>query len=87
LKSYFPQIAKTYLIGKAAKSFAQSLAGFPFVLCETLEKAVAQAAHDAAQDKHAEPVVLLSPACASYDQYKNFEARGEAFRSLVQSIT
>ena len=40
-------------------------------------------ARDAA---HADPVVLLSPACASYDQFANFEARGDAFRTLVRSL-
>jgi UDP-N-acetylmuramoylalanine--D-glutamate ligase len=52
----------------------------------TLDAAVAAAAADAARDKAAEPVVLLSPACASYDQFKNFERRGDAFRALVLQL-
>ena len=52
----------------------------------TMDAAVAAAARDAAADGAAEPVVLLSPACASYDQYRNFEIRGDHFRGLVQAL-
>ena len=52
----------------------------------TLERAVALAARDAAAADVAEPVVLLSPACASFDQYRNFEVRGDAFRELVLAL-
>ena len=54
---------------------------------ETLDKALAEAAEAAARDPHREPVVLLSPACASFDQFIDFEARGDAFRDLVQGMT
>jgi UDP-N-acetylmuramoylalanine--D-glutamate ligase len=57
-----------------------------FERCGTLERAVARAAEDAAADNAAEPVVLLSPACASYDQYRNFEIRGDHFRELVRVL-
>ena len=52
----------------------------------TLDRAVAASARDAAASQAAEPVVLLSPACASFDQYPNFEVRGTAFRDLVLAL-
>jgi UDP-N-acetylmuramoylalanine--D-glutamate ligase len=52
----------------------------------TLDRAVAGAARDAAAATGAEPVVLLSPACASFDQFPNFEVRGTAFRDLVRQL-
>jgi len=52
----------------------------------TLDAAVAQAAEDAAHSDAAEPVVLLSPACASYDQFPNYEVRGNRFRELVRAL-
>ena len=54
--------------------------------CGTLDAAVASAARDAAWSEAPEPVVLLSPACASYDQYRNFELRGDHFRELVRAL-
>lgn len=87
LYPYFPKIKKAYLIGEAADSFAQTLEGN--VACEksvTLEKAVVAAKQDAsiAVARGEKAVILLSPACASFDQYPNFEVRGEAFIQLVQ---
>jgi UDP-N-acetylmuramoylalanine--D-glutamate ligase len=55
-------------------------------VCGTLEEAVPLAASRAADDAAAEPVVLLSPACASYDQFPNFEVRGARFRDLVHAL-
>lgn len=87
LTSHFPRIRKAYLIGEAAKSFGETLEGHaPFEISETLENAVAHAAADAAASQANEPIVLLSPACASYDQFKDFEARGDAFRALVAGL-
>ncbi|MFO1100944.1 MAG: UDP-N-acetylmuramoyl-L-alanine--D-glutamate ligase [Xanthobacteraceae bacterium] len=87
LGGYFPRIRKAYLIGEAAPQFAKTLDGrLPYVIVGTLERAVAAAAQDAAASGTAEPVVLLSPACASFDQFKNFEDRGEAFRKLVRGL-
>ena len=86
LAEFFPRIRKAYLIGEAAADFAKTLDGkIAYDMAGTLDKAVALAAQDAASDA-AEPVVLLSPACASFDQFQNFEARGNAFRTLVQAM-
>jgi UDP-N-acetylmuramoylalanine--D-glutamate ligase len=87
LRSFFPRIRRAYLIGEAAAEFAATLAdAVPHEVAGTLDKAVAAAARDAAASSAAEPIVLLSPACASFDQYRNFEVRGDAFRTLVQEL-
>ena len=86
LADLFGRIAKAYLIGEAAPAFAKTLAGKALAVeTGTLEAAVAQAYADAAATGH-DAVVLLSPACASFDQYADFEQRGEAFRSAVQRL-
>jgi UDP-N-acetylmuramoylalanine--D-glutamate ligase len=87
LDGFFPRIRKAYLIGEAAPQFAKTLeGGVPYEIAGTLDRAVAAAAADASASAAAEPVVLLSPACASFDQFKNFEDRGELFRKLVRSL-
>ena len=87
LRSFFPRIRKAYLIGEAAEEFAATLgAGVAHEIAGTLDKALAAAARDAATSAAREPVVLLSPACASFDQYRNFAIRGDAFRDLVQAL-
>jgi UDP-N-acetylmuramoylalanine--D-glutamate ligase len=87
LRSFFPRIRKAYLIGEAADQFAATLADtVPHEITGTLDKALAAAARDAAASSAAEPVVLLSPACASFDQYRNFEVRGDALRALVEGL-
>jgi UDP-N-acetylmuramoylalanine--D-glutamate ligase len=87
LTPLFGRIRKAYLIGEAAKSFADTLEGkAPYEIAETLERAVLHAAADAAQSGAAEPVVLLSPACASFDQFRDFEERGDAFRAAVARL-
>jgi UDP-N-acetylmuramoylalanine--D-glutamate ligase len=86
LEDLFPRVAKAYLIGEAAPAFARTLKGkAPAVECGTLEVAVAQAYADASATGQ-DAIVLLSPACASFDQYADFEERGEAFRSAVQRL-
>jgi UDP-N-acetylmuramoylalanine--D-glutamate ligase len=90
-ESYAPLAAsfkpddKAYLIGEAAEEIAQALAaaGVPLTHAGTLENALEQAAAAAAPGD----VVLLTPACASFDQFRDFEARGETFRSLVEELT
>ncbi len=87
LRPYFPRIAKAYLIGEAGEAFAQTLAGAaPYEMCGTLEKALEKAVPDAKTSEFSQPVILLSPSCASFDQYPNFEARGDAFRNLARLL-
>jgi len=87
LTGLFPRIAKAYLIGEGADLFSATLAGrVPHVIAGELSRAVALAAQDAALDPEAEPVVLLSPAAASFDQFADFEARGRAFVAAVSAL-
>jgi UDP-N-acetylmuramoylalanine--D-glutamate ligase len=87
LRGFFPRIRKAYLIGEAAEEFAATLSpGVPHEIDGTLDKALAAATRDAEAATVPEPVVLLSPACASFDQYRNFEVRGDAFRELVRAL-
>ena len=75
---------RAYLIGEAAAEIATALeaTGVPYVMAEDLGSAIAEAAAAAS----ASDVVLLSPACASFDQFDDFEARGDAFRRLVEEL-
>jgi UDP-N-acetylmuramoylalanine--D-glutamate ligase len=88
LAPFFPRIRRAFLIGQAAKDFAATLEGrVPYSLAGTLDIALAEASRAAAKDGTRDPVVLLSPACSSFDQFADFEARGEAFRKLVSALT
>ncbi len=87
LAGFFPRIRKAYLIGEAAPGFAAEFgAQVPHEIVGTLERATELAARDAEASGIEEPVVLLSPACASFDQYRNFEVRGDKFRELVRGV-
>ena len=87
LAEFFPRIRKAYLIGEAAKEFAATLDGkVPYEIDGVLSAAIDAAARDAEASGAKEPVVLLSPACASFDQYPNFEVRGQAFTDIVRAI-
>jgi len=85
LVDLFPRVAQAYLIGEAAGAFARVLADVRHRICDEMDKAVEAAARDAAATGRDE-VVLLSPACASFDQYPDFEVRGEAFRAAVRRV-
>jgi UDP-N-acetylmuramoylalanine--D-glutamate ligase len=88
LTEFFPRIRKAYLIGEAANDFAKTLEGrVPYEVNRILSAAIDAAARDAQASGLKEPVVLLSPACASFDQYPNFEVRGKAFTDLVMAIS
>ncbi|WP_395665717.1 UDP-N-acetylmuramoyl-L-alanine--D-glutamate ligase [Methylocella sp.] len=87
LRPLFSRVVKGYLIGEAAKAFAREIGdAFPVAFCDTLEKALPIAALEAQQSPAAEPVVLLSPACASFDQFPDFEKRGDRFREIALSL-
>jgi UDP-N-acetylmuramoylalanine--D-glutamate ligase len=84
LAPFFPRIRHASLIGQAAPDFAATLgAAVPHAVCGTLEKALDDALAAAQRDGSAGAVVLLSPACASFDQFKSFEHRGDEFLRLV----
>ncbi len=86
LRDLYDRVEKAYLIGEAADDFARTLGdAAPVEVCGTLDCAVEHAWRDAAASGR-EAVVLLSPACASFDQFPDFEVRGDAFRSLVQAL-
>jgi len=80
---YFGHVRKAYTIGEAGELFASLLSPHMAVAqCETLERAVGEAARDA----EGGDTVLLSPACASFDQFRDFEDRGDQFRALVEGL-
>ena len=80
-------VRHAFLIGEAAMEFSQFLDGkVPITLSGDLKSAVGAARKQAKKDKAPDPVVLFSPACASFDQFDNFEARGDAFRDMVEAL-
>lgn len=82
LKPVLGSVVKAYLIGHSARDFALQVGDLPHEICETMERAVARAAEEA----EAGEVVLLAPAAASFDQYPNFEKRGEDFAARVKAL-
>jgi UDP-N-acetylmuramoylalanine--D-glutamate ligase len=87
LHPYFDRVRHAFLIGRATEEFAATLDGsVPFSRCGDLATALMAATDLARREAVPGAVVLLSPACASYDQFANFEARGDSFRDLVRQI-
>lgn len=88
LEPFFPRMAKVYLIGQSAGDFSDTLRGkAPVAMVGDLATAVKQAFADARASGDPHPVVLLSPACASYDQFKSYEDRGDQFKKLVAALS
>lgn len=82
LLPYLGSVQKAYLIGHSARDFALELGDTPHQICETMQRALAAAAAEA----EAGEVVLLAPAAASFDQYPNFEKRGDDFTARVKAL-
>jgi UDP-N-acetylmuramoylalanine--D-glutamate ligase len=87
LDRFFPSIVHAFLIGEAQDEFAVTLEGkVPYTRCKTLANAFAAASEKAFAEHKEGAVVLLSPACASFDQWKNFEERGDAFCRMADAL-
>jgi UDP-N-acetylmuramoylalanine--D-glutamate ligase len=87
LAPYFKRLRHAFLIGSATGEFATTLDGqVPYTRCGDLATALAAASERARAEHVPHAVVLLSPACASYDQFPNFEVRGDTFRRLVGDL-
>ncbi len=87
LAPLFGTMKKAYLIGESTEAFARVLAGkLDAVKSRTIDAAVEAAYEDARNSGETSPVVLFSPACASFDQFRDFEQRGEAFRQAASKL-
>ena len=87
LSPWFENVRHAFLIGEATESFATALTGsVPFSRSGDLDHAVADAHTKAKRNAEDGAVVLLSPACASFDQFADFQARGDAFRAAARAI-
>lgn len=82
LEPLFAKLKRAYLIGEAAEAFAQTLGGHPHEVSDTLDRALDAAC---AQSEPGD-VILLAPACASFDQFQSFEHRGTEFEALVEKL-
>ncbi len=85
---FLDRVQHTYLIGQDGPKMAKTLKEHGQThICKTLNRAFAAAIKDAKASEKPDPVLLFSPACASFDQFTDFEARGDAFRALFQNST
>ncbi len=87
LKTELNHVQRIYLIGEASASMKSAYETVkPVKEVKTLDRAVAMATYDALKEKYKNPVILFSPACASFDQYKNFEERGNNFKHIITQV-
>ena len=87
LEGFYPRVRRAFLIGEAAEAFAAQLDGHvAYERCGDLDTATHAARRAALAAQLPSPTVLLSPACASFDQFKNFEHRGDVFRAIVETM-
>jgi UDP-N-acetylmuramoylalanine--D-glutamate ligase len=87
LAPLFGRVVHAFLIGMSSDAFAATLEGkVPYTRCGDLETALDRAHAMAQHERRADAVVLLSPACASYDQWPSFEVRGDAFRTMARAL-
>ncbi|OJX09581.1 MAG: hypothetical protein BGO77_04190 [Caedibacter sp. 37-49] len=87
LDQYFSRIKKAFLVGEAEERFSKILEGkVSYLQCHELSRAVQEAYYEAISYAERPAYVLLSPACASWDQFKDFEHRGEVFKELVSKL-
>lgn len=88
-KAYFDNVRAGFLIGEAAEEIAKELksSGIKYTDCKTIDVAIEEAKKAAEEEGFKNPVVLLSPACASWDQFKSFEQRGDVFKEIVKNLT
>jgi UDP-N-acetylmuramoylalanine--D-glutamate ligase len=87
LEPYASKVKHAFIIGEAQDEFTAWMEKneIAYTRCETLDNAT-NAAHDMASAQSASAIILLAPACASWDQFKNFEARGDAFADIVEGL-
>ena len=86
-EEHWPNVRHAFVIGEAADAFEQSLQGhIPTQNCGDLNQAIHTAWQQAMADNIKNPTILLSPACASFDQFADFEARGDAMRDIVNTL-
>ena len=88
LEAFAPRIRHAFIIGEATEDFSTWCEGrVPYSRCGTLEIATRAAAEMAWRNRIEDAVVLLSPACASWDQFQSFEHRGNTFAEIVRSLS
>ena len=85
LRKFFPKIRHAFLIGECSEEFADVLKGVvKFTNCGTIQNAIEAIKNDIPSIYNDKVVILLSPAAASFDQFESYEARGDAFRLLIE---
>ena len=88
LEGFFSTVHHAFVFGEAQEQFAMNLEGkVDYTRAKDLREATEFALKKAQKDNKKEPVIMLSPACSSFDQFKDFEVRGHAFCGYVDELT